>query len=265
MEKINFSGLGIEFEINKIALNIFEIKIYWYAIFIIVAFLLGILLCKKDNGKYNIKYENVLELFCFLIPISIICARIYYLLFRLDYYIQKPLEIVNIRDGGLAIYGGIIGAIITIYAYCKIKKIKVLNMLDYIAPYLPLGQAIGRWGNFFNVEAYGIETSNIFRMGIIENGVYREVHPAFFYESICCFVIFLILYLKKNKRDYEGQLTYIYLFLYGFTRMSLEGIRADSLMLENIRISQLISAILFIVFGIILIIKHRKNLYREKK
>ena len=111
MKKIKFEGLGIEFNINGVAINIFGIDIYWYAILIIIAFLIAIYLAKRDDGKYGIKYESVLQLLVITIPITIICARIYYVLFNLEYYIQKPIEIINIRNGGLAIYGGIIGAI----------------------------------------------------------------------------------------------------------------------------------------------------------
>ena len=230
-----------------------------YAIFIVIAFILGILLCKKDNGKYNIKFDDVLELLLFVIPISIISARLYFILFRLNYYIQNPSEILDIRNGGLAIYGGIIGAILTIVLFCKKKKINILDMCDYIAPNLPLGQAIGRWGNFFNGEAHGTETNSIFRMGIMENGNYIQVHPTFLYESICTFIIFIILFTKKNNRKYTGQLTYLYFFLYSIVRAFIEGLRTDSLMLGNFRISQILSIILSIVCGSILIYKRIKN------
>lgn len=259
MNKINFEGLGISFELNRVAFSFMNIDIYWYAIFIVVAFAIGIILCKKDNGKYNIKFDDILELLLFVIPISIICARIYFVLFKLDYYIQYPLEILNIRNGGLAIYGGIIGAILTIVLFCKKKKINILDMCDYIAPYLPLGQAIGRWGNFFNGEAHGIETNSLFRMGIMENGNYIQVHPTFLYESICTFIIFVILFTKKNNRKYTGQLTYLYFFLYGIVRAFIEGLRTDSLMLGNLRISQILSIVLSIVCGSILRYKRIKN------
>ena len=167
MKKISFTGLGLDFNIDSIAINVFGINIYWYAIFIVIAFSVAILFCKKDDGKYNIKFEQILEILLFVMPISIICARLYFVIFKLDYYIQNPTEIINIRNGGLAIYGGIIGVILTISIYCKIKKISFLDILDYFVPYLVLGQAIGRWGNFFNAEAHGTVTDNIFRMGII--------------------------------------------------------------------------------------------------
>ena len=263
MKEIIFPGVGLNLNVSSVAINIGNINIYWYAILIVSAFIIGILFCKKDDGKYNIKFDNILELMVILIPISIIGARIFYVVFKLDYYIQYPENILNIRDGGLAIYGGIIGAIITIIIYCKKKKINVLDITDYLVPYLALGQAIGRWGNFFNVEAYGSETTSIFRMGIIENEKYIEVHPTFLYESICNLIIFLILYILRNKRKYKGQITYLYLALYGIVRALIEGLRTDSLMLGSFRISQVLSIVLFIIFTIIVIFKELK--YKKEK
>ncbi|MBQ3415694.1 MAG: prolipoprotein diacylglyceryl transferase [Clostridia bacterium] len=255
MDRINFEGLGISLDINRVAFEFEGIKIYWYAIIIVSGIILSLFLCHKDNGKYNIKFEDVLELALFIFPVSIIFARLYFVLFKLDYYLQNPMEIFNIRNGGLAIYGGIIGAIVTILVYCKIKKIKFWDMVDYIVPYLPLGQSIGRWGNFFNQEAHGTETDSLFRMGIVENGNYIQVHPTFLYESICTFIIFLILYFNRNKRKYPGEITYTYLFLYGIARSIIEGFRTDSLMLGEFRISQILSIILSIIFGSIIIYK----------
>jgi len=265
MKEITFPGINLNLKLNSVAINIFEIHIYWYAIFIVVAIGIGLLLCKKDEGKYNIKFEDILTMILIVIPIAIICARLYYVIFRLDYYTNNPLEIINIRDGGLAIYGGIIGGATTVLVYSRLKKFNFLDLLDYIVPYLALGQAIGRWGNFFNQEAYGTETNSIFRMGIIENGNYIEVHPTFLYESVCNLIIFIILYLIRNKREYKGQLTYIYLTLYGFARCFIEGLRADSLMIGCFRISQLLSIILFMVFGTILIYKTLKKKEKIEK
>lgn len=149
MKYINFDGLGLEFSVDNIALNIGGIDIYWYAIFIVLAFIIGILLCKKDDGKYNITFDNILELLVITIPVSIICSRLYFVLFKLDYYIQNPIEIFSIENGGLAIYGGIIGATITIIIYSKCKKINTLDTLDYIIPYLPLRTSNRAMGKFF--------------------------------------------------------------------------------------------------------------------
>lgn len=248
MKTINFEGLGISLNINNVILKLGNVEIYWYGVLIVSAILISILLCKKDDGKYNIKFEDIIALLVFLVPVSIIFARLYFVIFKLDYFLKKPIEILNIRDGGLAIYGGIIGAIITIVIFCKIKKIKILDMLDYLVPYLALSQSIGRWGNFFNCEAYGTSTNIFLRMGIVKNGEYIQVHPTFLYESLCTFIIFIILYTKRNKRDFSGQLTYIYFILYGIARAIIEGFRIDSLMLGPIRISQILSIILSIIF-----------------
>lgn len=255
MKEIIFPGLNLKFKINSIAIKIGNVPIYWYAIFIVVAILIAILFCKKDDKKYGIYFQTILGIFVFVIPISIITARLYYVLFKLDYYLQNPIEIFNIQDGGLAIYGGILGGIITIILYCKKKHINSLDILDYVAPYLALAQAIGRWGNFFNIEAYGSKTSNLLRMGIIENEKYIEVHPTFLYESIADFFIFLLLYKIRNKRKYKGQITYLYIILYSFIRFFIEALRNDSLMLGSFRISQIISAILFVGALIMLLIK----------
>lgn len=149
MKEISFTGLGLELKINSIAINIFGIDIYWYSIFIVLAFILALVFIKKDTGKYGINFEDILEMFVIIIPISIICARIYFVIFKLEDYIQNPIEIFNIRNGGLAIYGGIIGAVILIIVYCKKEKIKVLNMLDYIVPYLALRTGNRKMGKFF--------------------------------------------------------------------------------------------------------------------
>ena len=264
MKEIIFPGLNLKFSITSIAFSIGGVHIYWYSILIISAIILAIIFLYKDNNKYKIKFEDILELLIFIIPIAFIGARLYFVCFKLDYYLSNLTKIFNIRDGGLAIYGGIIAGVITILVFCKIKKIKILDMIDYIAPYLPLGQAIGRWGNFFNVEAYGSETTNFFRMGILENGIYKEVHPTFLYESFATLCIFFILLCLKNKRKYPGQITYIYLILYSFIRFFIEGLRTDSLMLGNIRISQLLSLVIFVIFISIAIFKEIK-IKKDKK
>ena len=138
MTPISFPGLNLYFNINKIAIRLGGIDIYWYGIIIVSAFLIALLLMKKDDKKYDIEFETILELAILVIPISIICARLYYVVFRLDYYINNPIQIINFRSGGLAIYGGIIGAVIAIAIFCKKKKINLLDILDFIAPYIPL-------------------------------------------------------------------------------------------------------------------------------
>lgn len=257
MQNVSFPGINLNLQINRVAFQLFGIQIYWYAIFIVLAIVLAIIFLKRDDNKYGIKYENIMEAALFVIPISIICARIYYIIFRLDYYIQNPIKMLDVRNGGLAIYGGIIGGVIAIYVYCKKKNIKFINFLDYVVPYVALGQAIGRWGNFVNVEAYGVETKSFLRMGILENGKYIEVHPTFLYESIVDFFIFFILYIFRNNKKIKGKVTYIYLIIYSFFRFFIEQLRTDSLMIGNFRVSAIFSAILFII-GIIGICNKRR-------
>lgn len=146
MTNITFPAFNINLSISRIAFTIGGIHIYWYAIFIAIAILIAIIALKKDCKKYNINYNDILELMIIVIPVAIICARLYYVIFNIQYYLNNPSEIINIRNGGLAIYGGIIGGAITTIIFCKIKKIKILDMFDMIVPYLSLGQAIGRWG-----------------------------------------------------------------------------------------------------------------------
>ena len=259
MSKIVFPGLSIELFISNIAFNIGNFNIYWYAILIVSAIIIALIFMKRDDGKYGILFNQILELFIIILPVSILSARLYYVIFSLEQYKENWLQIFNFRNGGLAIYGGIIGAIIAIIIYCKKNKISIGNILDYIAPYLPLGQAIGRWGNFLNVEAYGTETNGVLRMGIAENGVYKEVHPTFLYESICNFIIFIILYKLRNKRKFKGEITALYFTMYSFVRFFIEGLRTDSLMLfEFFRVSQILSLAIFIISQTFLIYNYRK-------
>lgn len=274
MNTVIFPSINLELNIKRVAFSIFGIDIYWYGIIIALAIMIALLILKLQDGKFGIEFNTILDLAIYLIPISLICARIYYVLFNLQQYTNNPLKIFNLRDGGMAIYGGIIGGLITCIIFCKKRKIKILNMLDYIVPVLALGQAIGRWGNFINIEAHGTETNSIFRMGIIENGTYMEVHPTFLYESIITFFLAILLLnikdsekIKKDSkkqliRKYPGQVTFIYLIVYSFARFFIEGIRTDSLMLFNFRISQILSMTIFVVSCLILTykeLKHKKS------
>ncbi len=263
MEEVKFPGLNLNLQISDIAFQLGSIKIYWYGLLIVLAILISLISLIKDSKRYNVKYEYILEMFLITIPISFITARLYYVIFEWEFYSQNLNQIFNIRSGGLAIYGGIIGAVITILIYSKFRKIKFFDILDMYVPYLALAQAIGRWGNFFNIEAYGTETTNFLRMGIIENGKYIEVHPTFLYESIGTFSIFIILTVLKKHRKYSGQLTVIYLICYSILRMFIEGLRTDSLMWGDFRVSQILSIILLVIGITILIVKYIRT--RTKK
>jgi len=247
--------------IPRIAFELFGVPIYWYAILIVGSMILGLIWCKLHDGRFGIKFEQLLDLAIIVLPTAIICARLYYVLFSLDYFLSNPSEIIRIKDGGLAIYGGIIGGIIVIAIFSKIKKLKLLDITDYIAPIVAFCQSIGRWGNYINIEAYGYETNWPIKMEVIEAGITKYVHPTFLYESICTLAIFIVLSILSRKRKFSGEITFMYIICYSFIRFFIEGLRTDSLMLFNCRISQILSLALFIVFSIIMI--NKKNKYKQ--
>lgn len=256
MEKVTFPGFNMEFNIEEVAISLGNIEIHWYAILIVLGITIAMIIYKLYDGKFDIKFEDILDLSLIVIPVAIISARLYYILFfDLNYYLSNPLEILNMRSGGMAIYGAIIGGLIACYFACKRKKINILDLLDYIVPAIALAQMIGRLGNFINVEAYGSETTLPWRMGIIEAGKYIEVHPTFLYEMLVTLTIFIILSIKKDKRKFQGEFTCIYLIIYGLGRGIVEGLRTDSLMIGMLRVSQILSIMLFLSFTIIYLYK----------
>ncbi len=211
MDKVTFPGFGLEFNIKQEAFSIGSFSIYWYAILMMTGFIMAIIIAKIKDGKYDIKFSDCLDLCIFIIPATIVFARLYYILFNLEYYISDPSQIFNLRSGGLAIYGGLIGGVITCIIFCKIKKISLIDLFDFLVPMVALGQAIGRWGNFVNIEAYGTKTNLPWRMGIIEGTEYTEVHPTFLYESIATFIIFIVLTVISKKRKFK-RTNYIFIF-----------------------------------------------------
>ena len=254
---IAFPNFNIYLNINKIAFSIGNIHIYWYGIIIAFAVLLCLFLAYKNNNKYGIKYADVENCMLISLPLAIIGARIYYVIFSWDYYKNSLSEIIKIWNGGLAIYGGILTAILVIYIYCKKKRISVLSFLDFLAPLVALGQAIGRWGNFVNREAYGSITDSLFRMEILlNNGEYISVHPTFLYESVGLLTIFFLLYFTKRK--YEGQKLAWYFILYGVLRFGIEYLRADSLYLGSIKISMIVSMVLVTIGSFIKCFKKQR-------
>ena len=254
MYNIAFPNFNIYLNINKIAFSIGDIHIHWYGIIIAFAVVLCLFLAYKNNGKYGIKYADVENCMLIALPFGILGARFYYVAFSWDYYKEHLVEIIKIWNGGLAIYGGILAAIFVVFIYCKNKKINVLNFLDFLAPLFALGQAMGRWGNFVNREAYGSITNSIFKMEILmNNGEYISVHPTFLYESIGLLAIFLFLYFTKIK--YTGQKLAWYFILYGILRGGIEYLRSDSLYMGSIKISMIVSIALVIV-GVIIKLKN---------
>lgn len=243
--------------------NIFGRHIYLYGVVIALGFILAILYCAGRASEFGLKSDDLYDMVIWLIPCSILGARLYYVLFRADYYLANPREILAIWEGGLAIYGGLIAGCLVCWLVCRRKKISVLAMLDLCSFGVLIGQALGRWGNFFNREAFGSETDSFFRMGLTApDGSTIYVHPTFLYESVWNLVglAFLIWYSKHRKRRYNGQFILIYFFWYGLGRAWIEGLRTDSLYIGStgIRVSQLLSLVLILVCGTILLL-NRKN------
>lgn len=253
MNIVTFPGLNLKFEFSPIAFHIFEIDVYKYAVCIVLGILVALILCKLSKEKYDVEFDFAVENLIIGIVFGVIGARLYFVLFKLDYYSQNLSKIFQIRDGGLAIYGGLILGAISIIINCKMKKQDVLNFFDYIVPYVAIAQCFGRFGNFFNIEAYGYETNFILRMGIKISNKYIEVHPVFLYEAISTFIIFLILKFVQKRRKFKGEITLLYLIFYSGIRSFLESLRTDSLMFFNCRISQILS-IVIVFTGIILLI-----------
>lgn len=265
MNTISFPEFNLVFNISKIAFSIGKIDIYWYAILIVLGIIISLILCSKSKQNYGINFEDFLEVIIFSLVLGIIGARLYYVIFRIDYYKNNLYEIFNIRDGGLAIYGGIISGIITSYIICKKKRIDIIDFFDYSSPYLVLSQAIGRWGNFFNIEAYGNETTSFLRMRIFNESGFIDVHPVFLYESIATLIIFAILRWLQPKRKYQGHIFYTYLLLYSGVRIFLEGMRIDSLMLGQFRISKVLSILVFIYAAFVLLENVAADLSKKYK
>ena len=256
---------------NPIAITIGNIEIRWYAILILCAFLLGMYLVKKESKRLGINLEIIMNLCFYLVIVSIIGARIYYVLFEFEQYKDNLIDIFKIWNGGLAIHGGIIAGITFSYFYCRKYKLNYLKITDIIAPALIIGQAIGRWGNFFNSEAFGpITTLSTLKslhipkfiidgMYINVHGIYHYYHPTFLYESLWCLIGFvIIMFIRKNKKIKIGQISATYFIIYGIERFFVESLRQDSLMLFNIKVAQLVS-IIMIISGIILWIYTIKN------
>lgn len=254
---------------DRVFLKLGPITIYWYAVLIVIAICIGVYFSTREAKKNGLGKEFITDLIFYTIPISILGARIYYVIFNFSVFKDNIIDIFKIWEGGLAIYGAVISGIIFIIYYCKKKNKDILLTLDTMVPYLILGQAIGRWGNFINKEAYGIKTTlshlkelhipNFIIEGMYIDGYYRI--PTFLYESLWCLLGFIILLIirKKNKYKDNGILIYSYLIWYGIGRFFIEGLRTDSLYLGVFRISQIVSIILILIGIVGIIIKWRKK------
>jgi prolipoprotein diacylglyceryl transferase len=240
---------------NPIAFEIFGIGIRWYGILISIGLVLGVLIAMRESIREGFDENMVLDFVIFAVPIAVICARTYYVLFNLSYYDGDIMKMINIRQGGLAIHGAVIGGAITAIVYTRYKKIKFWKLADICAPGLILGQAIGRWGNFINQEAYGRPTA--LPWAIYINGI--GVHPTFLYESLWNLMIFIFLMVIRKKKKFDGQMFALYMMLYSFGRFFIEGLRTDSLMIGDFRVAQLLSLVLIVAGTGIYYFKSKKH------
>ena len=252
---------------DRVLLTIGPITIYWYSFLIIIAVLIGYNMVINYSKKINYKTSAIIDMTFYLIIFAILGARIYYVIFNLDAYKDNLLEIFMIWKGGLAIYGAIIAGMLYILNYCKKKELSFIKVLDIFSLSLLLGQAIGRWGNFFNSEAYGGITTyeslkSLHIPEFIINGMYIEGSyrvPTFLYESLWCLIGVIILFIiRKKDRTVNGKQVSFYLIWYGIGRLAIEGLRTDSLYLGNFRISQIVSLIA-IILGIIIRLSLKKR------
>lgn len=258
---------------NSVLLDLGFIQIYWYSAILFIAFLIGGALAINEAKKWKITEDYMINLFFFLIPIALIGARLYYVAFNFDYYQNNLIEIFKVWEGGLAIHGGIIAGVIFIIFYTKKYKVSTLRLLDILVVSLMLGQAIGRWGNFFNQEAYGALTTldnlknihlpNFIIDQMFINGNYYQ--PTFLYESIFCFVGFIILLIFRNlKYTKIGMTTALYLIMYGIIRFFIEASRLDSLMLGNFKMAQIVSILMIIIGSIMLFVLRKGSVFQNQ-
>ena len=277
--------IGIKHLVNHI--SPFGFTIAFYGIIIGCGMLLGMLVASKEYVRCGYKADDIQDFALFVIVLGVIGARIYYVIFEWDYYSQHLMEIPNIRQGGLAIYGGVLTAIATCIVFCKKKKLDFFPMADAGVLGLILGQAMGRWGNFFNAEAFGGYTNSLFAMRIKESIVnpsmindnvaahlqnidgisYVQVHPTFLYESVWNLCVFFFLLCFSKRKKFKGQIFLLYLGLYGLGRFFIEGLRADSLMLfgTGIAVSQALSLVLVIVSIVLQYLFLKGARVKEKK
>ncbi len=239
------------------------LTIHWYGVIIATGFLLAVLYCSRRAPEFGMTADNVFDVILLGVPLAIVCARVYYVAFSWSEYASDPISVLYIWRGGLGMYGVIFGAVLATVIFCRWKKLSLLAFLDMVCFGFLIGQTLGRWGNFMNREAFGRTTDIFCRMVLTTpSGTVWSVHPTFLYESVWNLIGFTLMHFySKKHRTYDGQMFLIYLSWYGFGRMLIEGLRTDSLMIGStgIRVSQLVSAVLFVASAAILLYNKYKR------
>lgn len=257
---ITFPSFGIEVNPPR-TIVLGPLTIHYYGLIIAFGLVLAVLYACRRSKEFGIKEDDLLDGVLCVTPFAIICARIYYCAFRWnEEFASDPVSVLYIWQGGIAIYGGVLGAVIGVVALCKIKKLKISTVLDMVALGFLIGQSIGRWGNFFNREAFGAETESFLRMGLYNaaTGVTTYFHPTFLYESVWNAVGFLGLHFLSKKRRYDGQIALGYVAWYGLGRTFIEGLRMDSLWWGPFRVSQVLAAVSCVAAAALLLWQNRK-------
>ena len=244
--EISFPALGLTMNPSQ-SFNIGPLQIHWYGVLIAVGLLLAVLYACGRSKEFGLHEDDLIDGVLCIVPFAVLCARLYYCVFKWESYASNPISIFYIWEGGLAIYGGVIGAAIGIVVFSMIKKNKVnlLAVLDITSLGFLIGQAVGRWGNFLNREAFGARTEIFCRMGLLNTltGQLEYYHPTFLYESLWNLCGFLLLHFLSKKRKFDGQVALGYVAWYGLGRTFIEGLRTDSLMWGPVRVSQLLAAV----------------------
>ena len=272
---VSFPGLGLEMEINRVAFTVFGVPIYWYGVCIALGLLLGMLYAFRYAKSYGIDADRMVDVIFVSTIAAIIGGRAYYVA-TAPFEFQSVWEMIDIRLGGVAIYGGVIGAFLMGALMCRLRKVPMLPMFDLAAQGFLIGQCIGRWGNFFNQEAFGGNTTLPWGMISENTQQYLQsvqqtlaaqgmtvdpsmpVHPTFLYESIWCGLGFLLLWRYSKHRRFHGEMTLLYVMWYGFERFFVEGLRTDSLMVGNVRISQAVAALSVVAALVAWVVLRRK-------
>ena len=262
---ISFPSLGISVNPPR-SISLGPLNIYFYGIIIACGLVLAVLYCMNRSKEFGIKEDDILDGVLWVTPFSICCARAYYCIFAWHEYAADPISVLYIWNGGLAIYGGVIGALIGVSVLCKLKKIKLPAMLDLVLLGFLIGQSIGRWGNFMNREAFGAPTDSFLRMGLYNTltGQTEYYHPTFLYESVWNLCGFVLLHFLSKRRKYDGQIALCYAAWYGLGRCLIEGLRMDSLYWGSFRVSQVLAGISCVVAVTVLIWQHFREHPKEK-
>lgn len=260
-DPISFPNLGIVLDPSRVAFNLFGKDVYWYGIILAAGFVLAVIYALARVKEFGLTEDHILDFLFLAVPVSVIFARAYYCVFYWDLFRDDPISVLYIWEGGIAIYGAVIGAVLSALIFCRWKKLPPGPLMDIGSLGLLIGQAVGRWGNFMNREAHGAVTDSFLKMGLIRGGETVYYHPTFLYESVWNLIGLVVLHIYSKRRKFDGEVFALYVAWYGLGRAWIEGLRTDSLYLfgTGIRVSQLLAAVSFAGAVIYLMVRRRSK------